>query len=62
MYFVMEFGLTNPWLTFSKYANSVTTDCTNTMLAQWKGRLGGTNEFNGNHCWKITESQLVDYH
>lgn len=60
MAFVGEYGLSNPWLVFSKYADAITNDCTKSMLAKWKDRLGGTEEFMESHCWKMTESQRVD--
>lgn len=60
MDFVKEYGLSNPWLTYSKYADAITNDCTNTMLAGWKDRLGGAEDFMQSHCWKMTESQRVD--
>jgi glyoxylase-like metal-dependent hydrolase (beta-lactamase superfamily II) len=60
MDFVSKYGLTNPWLTFSEYADAVTDECTNTMLAKWKDRLGGAEQFTESHCWIMTESQRVD--
>lgn len=60
MDFAKIYGLTNPWLTYSKYADAVTKDCTNTMLSSWKDRLGGAEAFMESHCWKMTESQRVD--
>lgn len=60
MDYISKYGLTNPWLTFSEYADAITDDCLNTMLAKWKDRLGGAEEFTESHCWTMTESQRVD--
>ena len=58
--FVQEYGLSNPWLTFSKYADAITSNCITSMVDKWKDRLGGIEEFMESHCWKMTESQRVD--
>jgi glyoxylase-like metal-dependent hydrolase (beta-lactamase superfamily II) len=60
MEYVSKYGLTNPWLTFSEYADAVTNECTTTMLGKWKDRLGGAEQFTESHCWTMTQSQRVD--
>ena len=49
-------GITNPWLVFKTYDDNIVNQCTQTMLAKWKDRLGGADEFMSSQCSKMAES------
>ena len=55
-----EIGFENPWLVFQIYADSITQQCTDEVVPKWIERLGGTDLFTYDHCWKISESQRID--
>ena len=55
-----EVGFENPWLVFQIYADSITQQCTDEVVPKWIDRLGGTDLFTYDHCWKISESQRID--
>ena len=53
-------GFSNPWLVFKTHDDDVANQCTQTMLAKWNNRLGGTNQYMFSHCEKMAESLRVD--
>ena len=53
-------GFENLWLVFQIYADTITQQCADATLPNWIDRLGGSDLFTYDHCWKISESQRID--
>jgi glyoxylase-like metal-dependent hydrolase (beta-lactamase superfamily II) len=50
-----EIGFANRWLLVKTYMDRVADHCADTMLAKWRGRLGGAAVSTPGHCWIMQE-------
>jgi glyoxylase-like metal-dependent hydrolase (beta-lactamase superfamily II) len=53
-------GFDDPWLIFSKYTDTINSQCEEEMLPKWENRLGGAKSFMSTHCIAMTQSGRVD--
>jgi glyoxylase-like metal-dependent hydrolase (beta-lactamase superfamily II) len=55
-----QVGFDDPWLIFSKYTDTINSQCEEEMLPKWENRLGGAKSFMSTHCIAMTQSGRVD--
>ena len=55
-----QIGFDDPWLIFSKYTDTINSQCEEEMLPKWESRLGGAESFMSTHCIAMTQSGRVD--
>jgi glyoxylase-like metal-dependent hydrolase (beta-lactamase superfamily II) len=55
-----QVGFDDPWLLFSKYIDTINSQCEEEVLPKWENRLGGADAFMSTHCIAMTQSGRVD--
>lgn len=55
-----EIGFANRWLLVKTYMDRVAAHCANSMLARWRGKLGGAAVSTPGHCWVMQEHLSIN--
>lgn len=60
MAIAQQTGFANLWLLFDTYLDAVAQACTDQVVPQWTGRLGGVDVFTFDHCSAMVEGLRIE--